>query len=284
MNPTPLLSNKDFEFLSSLIREETGICLSEQKQALLMARLQARLRELNLNDFHQYCQLLRARKTRQTELPHLINRITTNETYFYRSEKHFAFLQQEVLAQLQDRDFLVKPLRIWSAGCSSGEEVYTIAILVQETLPAVPPGGIRILGTDIDTEVLQQAKNGRYPARKLEKLPPLLRKKYFQRVEWNGQPFYQVRPELRRLVAFRQHNLLKDPPPVRNTVDCVFCRNVLIYFRTEEQQQAIENLTVALRPGGYLFLGHSESLIRHPQLELLQHAIFQKRGDHEPAF
>jgi len=283
MTPNLSLSNEDFDFLRSLIREETGIVLSDQKRALLAARLQQRLRALRLKSFHQYCLLLRSAGRRRDELPNLVNRITTNETYFYRFEKHFEFLRREILVKQEGRDLLTHPIRIWSAGCSSGEEPYTLAMLAQEIFPQAPPGGVRILGTDIDTEMLRHAREGAYPRRKLRNLPRPWRRNYFDRTEKDGRELFRVRPALRKFVAFRRHNLLKDPPPVRGKADCVFCRNVLIYFSPKEQERAVQNLVAALRPGGYLFLGHSESLVCHPQLQLLQHAVFRKREDDEPA-
>ncbi|UXY13953.1 protein-glutamate O-methyltransferase CheR [Chitiniphilus purpureus] len=239
-------SDADFQQVRQLIHAHAGIFLGEHKRAMVYARLGRRLRALHLRSFADYL-------TRLTldgaEWEHFTNALTTNLTRFFREPHHFVLLQR-YLAQLQGRE-----ARIWSAGCASGEEAYSIAITAaQSGRPA------RVLATDLDTAVLARARQGIYPIERVEELALSIRRRYFHRGRGPHQGMAAVKPELAARVAFRQLNLRLSPWPMSRPFDVVFCRNVLIYFDRPTQQDILRRITTLLAPGGLLFLGHSETV------------------------
>jgi len=252
------ISDAEFTRLRNLIHARTGIALSEHKRALVCSRLGRRLRHHNLTHFSDYYMLLTERDPDGAEMVEMINAITTNKTEFFRESHHFDFLTQHLFvpaaAQRMPR------LRLWSAGTSSGEEAYTLAMTVRETFSEDNAWDIRILATDIDTRVLDQAEQGVYSRAQAERVPNALMRKYFYQGRGANAGYVKVKPTLQELVRFRHLNLLDDPWPVHGPFDAIFCRNVVIYFDRDTQRRVVERLTRLLKPQGYLLLGHSESL------------------------
>jgi chemotaxis protein methyltransferase CheR len=256
------ISQKEFVAFRDLIFKEAGIALSDAKRALVCSRLSRRLRHFGFKSFTQYYNYLMTSDADGAERLQMINCITTNKTDFFRESHHFDFLRESFFPQLRERALWGHPrrLRIWSAGCSSGEEPYTIGMVAREFFGFVPGWDVKILASDIDTEVLRVGEQGVYPAERVESVPLQLRKRHFLRGrrEWTGH--YRVRDELRKLVTFRRINFADDPWPVNTRFDLIFCRNVIIYFNRETQRQLFARLARYMHPYGCLMVGHSESL------------------------
>lgn len=248
---------EDFQALRALVKSLTGINLSEQKRELVYGRLTRRLRALQLRTFAEYRERL---KSDSQEVAELCNAITTNLTSFFREPHHFQYLRDHVLAPLAGRRG-ARRLRIWSAGCSTGEEPYSIAMAVLETLPSPAQCDVRILATDLDSEVLQRAHRGVYPAERTANLAPERLQRFFIERQEAGGPCRQVAPEVAALVTFKQLNLI-HALPMRGPLDAIFCRNVVIYFDKETQRELFARIARLQRPGDLLFLGHSESLFK----------------------
>lgn len=266
------LTDADYNNLSAFIERHTGIHLEEHKKILLMSRLRTVLEERHIQDFETYYRLLSTSQDQQMLLE-LINRITTNHTYFYREEKHFDYLHNTILpeigAQKKDRD-----LRIWSAGCSTGEEPYTISMTLFEFFGLdSAKWNTEVLATDISGEVLMTAQRGIYRPQQLEKLPKEWLKKYF-RIHDEG---YEAKERLRQNVVFRKFNLI-ETFPFKKQFDVIFCRNVMIYFTPELRKNLVQKYAEVLRPGGYLLIGHSETIDKSVQtLEYIQPSIYRRR-------
>ncbi len=251
------LSNRDFARLRELIYAETGICLSPEKKTMVEVRLKRRLRALAMATYPEYCEFVFGRKGMREELVFLINVITTNKTDFFREPAHFVFLAQSALPELavKGRSFLV-----WSAGCSSGEEPYTIAMVLSEYAEMHPGFRFRILATDISTAVLEKAEMGIYSSECVAPIPLALKRKYLLRSRDSKSKSVRVVPALRKLIEFRRLNF-KDPDYLlQERFDAIFCRNVLIYFDRPTQEAILRKLVNNLIPSGYLFVGHSETL------------------------
>jgi chemotaxis protein methyltransferase CheR len=249
----------EFAALCRLIHRETGICLGDGKREMICARLGRRLRGLGLRGYREYCEYLANRDPAGVELRRMINCVTTNKTGFFREPHHFDFLCERVFPDLRARAERGAPkrLRIWSAGCSTGMEPYTIAMMIRERFGRLPDWDIRILASDIDSDVLAIAERGIYDAACLEDVPPGMHR-HFDRGLADGK--VRVRPELRQMIAFRRLNLVAEPWPIRTTFDCIFCRNVVIYFDRSTQQRLFARFAEHLSPDGCLFVGHSENL------------------------
>ncbi|HYD51787.1 MAG TPA: CheR family methyltransferase [Gemmatimonadaceae bacterium] len=274
MHTVPRITVAQFEALRALIYRETGISLSDAKRQLVESRLARRLRALELDDYGEYHDLLR-REGSDAERRELVNCITTNKTSFFREPHHFTYLRDIVFPALSAG----RRLRIWSAGCSTGEEPYTIAITALEHFGADAARRVQILATDIDTEVLARAERAVYDERTLGDLPPHVRHNWFLRGTGRSTGLARVRPEARALVEFRQLNLMSPAWPLEDDLDVVFCRNVIIYFDAPTRLRLIERFVERLRPGGHLMLGHSE--IVPPEvtsLESLRNTTFRKAG------
>ncbi|WP_348263385.1 protein-glutamate O-methyltransferase CheR [Telmatobacter sp. DSM 110680] len=251
------LSSRDFGRLRELIYTETGICLSPEKKTMVEVRLKRRLRTLNMATYTQYCDFVFGREGMREELVFLINVITTNKTDFFREPQHFEFLTRTALPELAVNS---RSLVIWSAGCSSGEEPYTLAMLLSEYAEAHPGFRFRILASDISTEVLEKAEMGIYSSECVTPVPLTLKRKYLLRSRDSQSPRVRVTPELRRLIDFRHLNLMESDYMLAQKVDAIFCRNVLIYFDRATQENILCKLVDNLTPSGYLFVGHSETL------------------------
>jgi chemotaxis protein methyltransferase CheR len=253
------LNTPEFETLRALIYARAGISLAPTKRVLLESRLSKRLRALRLDSFAAYCRYLE--RAVEREIVPLINCVTTNKTDFFREPHHFDFLREQALPACEAGARIGGPrrLRIWSAGCSTGEEAYSIAMTVLDWLGHRRGWDIRILASDIDTNVLDAAAAGCYPADRLADAPPESRARWFRHAA--GRPgWLEADPALRELITFRRLNLNEQPWPIRTTFDIIFCRNVIIYFNRETQAQLLHRFASLLAPGGHLIVGHSETL------------------------
>ena len=259
-----VLTDRQFETISGIVKGLCGINLHEGKKELVKARLAKRLRQLALPDFTQYIKMLREDAS-GTELTAMLDALSTNTTHFFRESRHFDYFRDVVLPELLRKNQAKRRIRIWSAGCSSGEEPYTIAILLKEHLP---PGAsnwdVKILATDISTKVLARAREGIYSAPALRDAPKVAVYKYFTPLKGRSNGAFQVNASLRKLVHFARLNLMQ-PWPMKGPFDVIFCRNVMIYFDKSTQGRLVERYYDILAPGGTFFIGHSESLpgIRH---------------------
>jgi len=244
--------------IAKLVKQQTGIVLGERKRDLVYGRLARRLRTLHCDAFADYCRLLEA-PDGEAERRMMVNAITTNLTHFFREAHHFEHLSGVVLPGIvQSRGAAHGRIRIWSAGCSSGEEPYSIAMSAREALGDAAGWDLRILATDIDTDMVARAKSGRYDADRVGTIPPALRQRYV-RPGANGT--VDMADSLKSLIVFNPLNLL-EPWPMRGPFDAIFCRNVVIYFDAPTQRALIERFADQLVPDGWLYLGHSETLFR----------------------
>ncbi len=253
------LETPEFEALRKLIYAQCGIRLNDRKRVLAESRLLKRLRALNLDSFGEYLQVLNAGGSGSDEMREMINCITTNKTSFFRESHHFDILRDQVIPGLVEkaRRTGTKRIRIWSSACSKGHEPYTIAITVMDALGSMAGWDVKILGTDIDTQVIAEAQHGIYSLSDVEDVPPELRRLAFDKID-DGT--FQVRKAVRDLVTFRRLNLIEPLWPVRTLFDVVFCRNVAIYFDQPTQQQLFTRLAAQTEEDGFLFVGHSENL------------------------
>jgi len=269
------MRESEYDFIRDLVYEHSRISLGPDKRELVSARLGKRLRATNTPNLTAYCQLLQS-PAAEEELGHLIDAISTNHTFFFRENTHFDFLRDVIVPEMQTRARAERwpQLRIWSAACSSGEEPYSIAMTLARCTLSLP---WRIEATDISRRVLARADAAIYSRDAVERLAPELIRAYFQRGFGPQEGYYRVKAELREHLAFHRLNLLEGEPPFTEPFQTIFCRNVMIYFDRPTQEQLVTRLARRLVPGGYLLVGHSESLshIRHP-LRMLHPATYQK--------
>jgi len=251
------LSDDDFQRIRRLVRERLGIALAESKRELVYGRLSRRLRALRLRDFSGY--LERIESDDGDELQHFCNAITTHLTSFFRESHHFDFLAEQLLPALERSNGKSRRMRFWSAGCSTGEEPYSIAMVLLENARHLRDWDIRILATDIDTNVLSHARCGLYSRDRLEKLGADRLLRWFEPA--SDHQHYTVRDELRQLISFNSLNLMDDWP-MKGPIDVIFCRNVVIYFDREIQRRIIGRMAALQRPEDHLILGHCESLLQ----------------------
>jgi len=259
----PSLSAKEFKLFQSLVHRETGIALSDQKRALLVGRLAPRMRALSIASFGAYFDRVSADRD---ELVRMIDSVCTNETHFFREPKQFAFLEEQVLPRWRaeaERGDRRREVRVWSAGCSTGEEPYSIAMSLSAQLP---DWSIEILGTDISTKVLDRASSAIWPIERATEIPSRYRKSFMLRGAGPQEGKMAARPELSALVRFARVNLHHETYPVTGRFDLIFCRNVLIYFDAPSKRRIIDRLIDRLTPRGLFFLGHSESLNSHERV------------------
>jgi chemotaxis protein methyltransferase CheR len=256
------MSNKIFQQFSGFIQDELGIKMPEAKRTMLQARLQKRLRKLGIETFEEYFNYVFSDRGMKEEMAHMIDAVTTNKTDFFREPQHFDYLVQKVLPEMikQCGAGVRRPARIWSAGCSTGEEPYTLAMVLSEFSNYCPDFRFMILATDISTKVLREGSTGIYNHDKVEPVPLALRKKYLLRSKDKEKEMVRIVPWLRKLITFRRLNFMDPNFGMRETMDIVFCRNVLIYFDRETQENVLTRVCRHLIPGGYLFTGHSETL------------------------
>jgi chemotaxis protein methyltransferase CheR len=259
----PGMTDREFELFRELVRRETGIALGPHKRVLLEARLTKRLRALQLPTFSAYHAYLRQLDDSGEERVRFVNAVTTNETAFFREPSHFEHLTTQWLpARRAAADAgASRRLRAWSAACSSGEEPYSIAMTLLDGLPDARDWDVRILASDIDTDVLGRAVAAMYPAESVERVPVATLRRHFLRGIEAHRGLVRVRPEVRALVTVRRLNLLDDAWPIRTHFDLIFCRNVLMYFDRPTQARLVARLERMLASGGLLVLGHAENLL-----------------------
>jgi chemotaxis protein methyltransferase CheR len=248
------MTTRDFREIASMLYADAGIFLQESKATLVYSRLIKRLRKLELDSFHDYCQLVAAPEGAAERLE-MLSALTTNVTRFYREPHHFDHLRSHVLPPLLEAARHKARVRIWSAACSTGQEPYSIALTLLSLEPNAAVLDVKILATDIDPRVVADARRGVYPDAALVDVPPDLRKRYFAPTENRGE--WQAAEDVRRLVAFRTLNLNADWP-MQGKFHVIFCRNVAIYFDEPTQQAVWSRFATKLEPGGWLYIGHSE--------------------------
>jgi chemotaxis protein methyltransferase CheR len=254
------ISEEEFELLRRLIHAHAGITLAPWKRDLVRARLTRRLRELELETFAEYHTRLLADASGD-ELMHFINAMTTNKTEFFREGHHFDYLRSTWLPSRGPcRRATDRRLRFWSAGCSTGEEPYSLALTLLAALDGAGGWDVRILASDIDTEVLAHAAEGIYPREQLGAVPEAMLPRFFLRGTGAQEGLVKLKPAVRSLIAFRRINFMEEPWPIRTRFEAIFCRNVLIYFDRATQQRILQRLVQQLADDGLLFLGHAESV------------------------
>ena len=253
-------SDEDFNDLRAIVKRETGIALADSKRELVYGRVSRRLRALGMKSFLDYRNLLNRGEATQ-EIVEFCNAITTNLTAFYREAHHFEYLANEFLKPHAAKPGAVRRLRMWSAGCSTGEEPYSIAMTICESLPELARWDVKILATDLDSEVLRHGSAGLYTEDRLQKLDKRRVAKYFREERDGARRMYRIAPEPKSLITFRQLNLMHQLP-MKGPLDVIFCRNTVIYFDKDTQRQLFERIARLQRPGDLLFLGHSESLFK----------------------
>lgn len=252
-----MLTKEDFSFLAKLVYQQTGIVLAEHKRDMVYSRLARRIRALNLFSFREYCDYVNANLEGE-ELGQLVNAITTNLTSFFREKHHFEHLKTQVLEPF----FKVgkeKKLRIWSAGCSQGSEPYSIAMVVADCMEKHKGFDVKILATDIDTNMLARGRSGSYRMEDLESIPTQYRK-YISVKKREGEEGILMAPKLREMITFNQLNLLAEPWPMKGQFDVIFCRNVVIYFDKPTQKILFNRYADQAKSQAWLYIGHSENL------------------------
>ncbi len=267
------LTDAQFRSVSTLTKKLCGINLHEGKKQLVRARLAKRLRALGMASFEEYMDYLR-RDDSGDELTAMLDALSTNLTRFFREPSHFVYMVNTIVPRLLASGS--RRLHVWSAGCSSGEEPYSIAIHLAEAIPDLQAWDVKILATDLSTTVLERAREGIYDKKRLQDVPGMLRSKHFTCIEARPERRYQVKESLRQLVHFARLNLM-DTWPMGGPFEIIFCRNVMIYFDKPTQAQLVERFTDLLAPAGTLFIGHSESLtgVRH-QLRYVEPTVYEK--------
>jgi len=252
------LGDEEFRFLASFLSRQTGIVLSDHKRQMVCGRLVRRLRALHLNSFTEYCDLLKGPEA-EAELEHVVNAITTNITQFFREPHHFIHLHDHVLQPIAAEKPRRRRVRLWSAGCSSGEEPHTIAMVAADVFKPGDGRDVLILATDIDTNMLAKGAAGLYDAEAAQSIPETYRKRYVRRVA-HAPDKIQIAEEAHDLIRFKQLNLM-GAWPMKGPFDAIFCRNVAIYFDKPTQRALFNRYADLLAMGGYFYLGHAESLI-----------------------
>lgn len=252
-------TDEDFAVLRRLVKEHTGIALSEQKRELIYGRLSRRLRALQIPTFREYCR--RIADGDSAEMEAFRNAITTNLTSFFRESHHFDYIRDRFIGPRVADPQGARRIRIWCAGCSTGEEPYSLAMTIRESVRDLAAWDIRILATDIDSEALHRAQQGVYDEDHMQGISQHRRARFFQAVGGKGGEQWQVASELRGMITFKQLNLM-NALPMHGPLDVIVCRNVIIYFEKDTQRDLFARISVLQRPGDLLFLGHSETLFK----------------------
>jgi chemotaxis protein methyltransferase CheR len=269
------LSDKNFQTLSRYIYDYSGIKMPITKITMLEGRLRRRLRATGIGSLNEYCEYLFKRNGLATESTYLIDAVTTNKTDFFREPKHFEYVERLALPELLSNGHT--RLRIWSSACSTGAEPYTIAMVMEEFLASNREIDYRIYATDLSTEVLQTARRGIYHREMVAPVPARMRQKYVMEARDRTRHDIRISPKLRARVGFARLNLMDESYPVGEAMHMIFCRNVLIYFDKETQSKVLTRLCNSLLPGGYLFVGHSESVTGVPlPVKQVANTVFRK--------
>ncbi|MCR6630954.1 MAG: chemotaxis protein CheR [Magnetospirillum sp.] len=275
-----MLSQADFHRLARFIQDYSGIRMPDSKRTMLEGRLRRRLAALQMTDFRQYCRYVFDEQGLEEEAVHLIDAVTTNKTDFFREPEHFRYLSTNAVARVLQKRGYERGMRLvaWSAACSIGAEPYTMAMVLEDMAGQGLDFDYSILATDICTQVLERGTRGVYPEEMAAPVPAEFRRRYLMRARDRQRQEVRVVPELRRKVQFMRMNLLEDAYPLRQPADIIFCRNILIYFDKPTQAHVLERLCASLRPGGFLFLGHSETIGGYSlPLEQVATTIFVRR-------
>ena len=277
MLSTDSLSPRDFERIARLIGETVGIQLPPDKQVTVEGRLRRRVRALGLSNLKAYCEFLASPGGMTAELPSLIDVITTNKTDFFRENDHFVLLRERLVPEVLGRASGALPhVKVWSAAASTGAEAYTIAMVLADMMGQGRRFDFSVLGTDISTEVLRTAARAIYPAEQLAPTPPPLRRFLMTARSERMHGKVRIAPELRERVRFRRLNLMDARYPLEDDFDVIFLRNVLIYFSRTDQAAVIRRMLSHLKPGGFLLLGHAESMVPGMHATTVAPAVFQK--------
>ncbi len=262
----PVLDDQAFKQIAAIAYKEAGLAIAPSKAAMVHTRLARRLRALNLGSYQEYCDLV-ASGEGISERRHLISALTTNVSHFFREDHHFDRLRKEVLPGLREKIHSGARIRIWSAGCSNGQEPYSIATTLLEDGPLPARNDVKILATDIDPNVISFAKTGIYDERMISGIPEPMRSAFFAQLNPQSGTSWQAKKELKDLVSFRELNLL-NTWPMNGTFDVIFCRNVVIYFDEKTQGQLWQRFAEVMNPGAWLFLGHSERVNKESMASL----------------
>jgi chemotaxis protein methyltransferase CheR len=254
------ISIRDYKRLCELIYDHAGIHLGTERKTMLEVRIKRRLRELDIPSYSDYCDFLFSQQGLKNELIHLIDVVTTNKTDFFRENGHFEYLAQKALPEFVERNPGGRAFTIWSAGCSTGEEPYTMGMVLNEFAATHPGFRFRILASDISNLVLAKAQAGIYSEADINPVATPLRRKYFMRSRDKSRPRVRVVPELRRQVEFRRLNFMDEDYGMREKIDAIFCRNVIIYFDRATQERILGKLANCLLPDSFMFVGHAETL------------------------
>ena len=269
-----VFTDKDFETIRRIVGERTGIMLADGKRDMVYGRLARRLRALGLSRFDEYCRIV-ADGSDQAELSELVNAITTNLTAFFRENHHFEFLANTLLPELI-RKKPEKRMRIWSAGCSSGEEPYSIAMVVKEVVPS--NWDVKILATDLDSNMVARAKNGVYEEKRVSGIGKQRLKRWVMKGGGQNDGMIRMSDDLRNIITFKQLNLM-NRWPMKGPFDFIFCRNVVIYFSKDTQRVLFNRFADMLPDQAYMFIGHSESMFNVcDRFKLIGKTIYRKQG------
>jgi chemotaxis protein methyltransferase CheR len=270
----PVLGDAEFEFIRHVVGENAGIVLGPTKRQLVQGRLARRLRDLGLRSYQDYCEHLR--RSGPEELVGLINALTTNVTSFFRENHHFDALADFMLPEAMQRNAGSRRIRIWSAGCSTGEEPYSAAMVAADVLPT--GWDLKILATDIDSDVVAAATSGIYPVDRMSSVTPERLKRFFQKGSGEREGCAVARHDIKSMITFRTLNLL-HAWPMKGPFDVIFCRNVMIYFDQPTREKLVNRFSEMLVPGGYLCIGHSESIhAGSAPFKLVGKTIYRRNG------
>jgi chemotaxis protein methyltransferase CheR len=273
------LTRKDYEAVRKLVYAKSGINLGEQKMQLVRARLGKIVRKGGFSSFREYLHYVENDKTGE-QLTHLLDAISTNTTHLFRENRHFQLLEKIIIETVTDKNWRrqYSSFRIWSAACSSGEEPHSMAMIAHHAIQKVQQTEVKILATDISTQMLTKASQGLYEVHRVGTVPPELKNKYLRKVSHNGSTYLQIVPEIRRMITFARFNLMTPTFSFRHGFDVIFCRNVMIYFDRQTQESLVNKLSGQLHSGGHLMIGHSESLngTNHP-LTYVEPTVYRKR-------
>lgn len=275
------ITRHELDKLGQLIFSETGIRLGGNKKDLVVSRLMKRLRELGLKNFTDYYNYLIDDPCGHIEIINMISRITTHKTEFFRESHHFDYLRNHVFPEMLQRTSAgdKRVIRIWSAACSTGEEPYTIAIVASEFCSENSCGELKILASDIDCQVLNYASKGIYTSDQMKYLQKNIVAKYFKKGVHNNNGLYMVKESLKNYITFKKINLMDSSYPIHSGLDVIFCRNVLIYFDKNIINKLVNKFYHLLADGGFLFIGHAESLREHTdKFVSIGNTIYQKKG------
>lgn len=267
-------TRRDFETVRALAQRHAGISLGELKANMVYSRLGRRLRALGIHSFAQYLTHL---QEDEAEVPRFLNALTTHLTSFFREAHHFRYLEGVVVPELVKANAQKRRIRVWSAGCSTGEEAYSIAMTLREGIPDGHSWDARILATDLDTDVLEHARRGIYQGERIQAIPERLKRRWLRRGQGSQAGLFRIAPQLENMVSFKRLNLIGDWP-LRGPMHVIFCRNVVIYFDKETQRRLFDRFADLLVDDGYLFVGHSETLYKvTDRFELIGNTIYRRR-------